>query len=139
MDPNISRARDGAKTVIGHDKNGGCLPRRSLGEGGSIQRGEHAREIIVTGFYRGYRRWRTGGGPVLGIVRFAEPEERKCGNTISPQKISERFCRPRVPLSRLRRRRKCAKRFGNGNDCLRSKRFARENVPSRVAIAMSIQ
>ena len=52
--------------MIGHDENVRC---RSCVM--SIERSEHAREIIVARFYRGDRFRRAGCGFVFGIVGLA--------------------------------------------------------------------
>src|SRR5437016_12290170 len=120
--------------MIGDDKAVGCRPCLML-----IQCREHPREIVVSGFYRGNCCGRARCGFVLGVIGFAEPEQRKLWNALLPKKISQRFRCPCIPIGWLRRRRKCSERFYNLGDGFRGRRVAGENVLSAPRICMSIE
>ena len=123
--------------MIGHDKDIRC--RSCPAAVGSVQRGEHAREVIVTGSYRGYRCWRAWRGFMLGVIGFTEPQQRKLGNALLPKNISQRLRCPCIAIGRLRRRRKCSEHFYDLSDGLGRNRFAAENILSGPSICMSIQ
>src|SRR5262249_2619266 len=76
----VDSAFDGAEAVIGDDKYVGLVAQIA-----SIQFSEDRGDLVVGAFERGNGCRGTGSGGVLGVVRFAQPEQRIGRHVLRPK------------------------------------------------------